>query len=68
MDVDVTKTPNHFECIRCGMCVTACPTDAVSIRFGLGDAKTPSTKVPGQKISNKEMLSTKVPGHSKNRR
>lgn len=53
MDVDVTKTPNHFECIRCGMCVTACPTDAVSIRFGLGDAKTPSTKVPG---------------HSKNRR
>lgn len=49
MDVDVTKTPNHFECIRCGMCVTACPTDAVSIRFGLGDAKTPSTMVPGQK-------------------
>ena len=22
MDVDVTKTPNHTECIRCGMCVT----------------------------------------------
>ena len=67
MDVDVTKTPNHFECIRCGMCVTACPTDAVSIRFGLGDAKTPSTKVPGQKIKHKTlltMLSTKVPGHS----
>lgn len=56
MDVDVTKTPNHFECIRCGMCVTACPTDAVSIRFGLGDAKTPSTKVPGQKIKHKNAI------------
>ena len=21
MDVDVTKTPNHTECIRCGMCI-----------------------------------------------
>lgn len=60
MDVDVTKTPNHFECIRCGMCVTACPTDAVSIRFGLGDAKTPSTKVPGQKIKHKKAIDNAV--------
>lgn len=60
MDVDVTKTPNHFECIRCGMCVTACPTDAVSIRFGLGDAKTPSTKVPGQKIKHKNAIDNYV--------
>lgn len=60
MDVDVTKTPNHFECIRCGMCVTACPTDAVSIRFGLGDAKTPSTKVPGQKIKHKNAVDNAV--------
>ncbi|WP_079535936.1 4Fe-4S binding protein [Phoenicibacter congonensis] len=60
MDVDVTKTPNHFECIRCGMCVTACPTDAVSIRFGLGDAKTPSTKVPGQKIKHKNAIDNAV--------
>lgn len=60
MDVDVTKTPNHFECIRCGMCVTACPTNAVSIRFGLGDAKTPSTKVPGQKIKHKNAIDNAV--------
>lgn len=60
MDVDVTKTPNHFECIRCGMCVTACPTDAVSIRFGLGDARTPSKKVPGQKIKHKNAIDNAV--------
>lgn len=60
MDVDVTKTPNHFECIRCGMCVTACPTNAVSIRFGLGDAKIPSTKVPGQKIKHKNAIDNAV--------
>lgn len=60
MDVDVTKTPNHFECIRCGMCVTACPTNAVSISFGLGDAKTPSTKVPGQKIKPKNAIDNAV--------
>ena len=32
---DVTKTPDHPECIRCGMCVKACPTGAVSFRCGL---------------------------------
>ena len=35
MDVDVTKTPNHTECIRCGMCIRACPTKAVCFRYGL---------------------------------
>lgn len=39
MDVDVTKTPNHGECIRCGMCVRACPTGAVCFRYGFGDGK-----------------------------
>ena len=39
MDVDVTKTPNHTECIRCGMCVRACPTEAVRFRYGFGDGK-----------------------------
>ena len=39
MDVDVTKTPNHTECIRCGMCVSACPTGAVCFRYGFGDGK-----------------------------
>ena len=37
--MDVTKTPNHTECIRCGMCVRACPTSAVSFRYGFGDGK-----------------------------
>ena len=36
MDVDVTKTPNHTECIRCGMCIRACPTNAVCFRYGFG--------------------------------
>lgn len=39
MDVDVTKTPNHTECIRCGMCVNACPTGAVNFRYGFGNGK-----------------------------
>ncbi|MEF2746430.1 MAG: 4Fe-4S binding protein [Senegalimassilia anaerobia] len=35
MDVDVTASPDHVECIRCGMCVNACPADAISYRFGM---------------------------------
>ena len=45
MDVDVTKTPNHTECIRCGMCIRACPTNAVSFRYGFGDGKETTTKI-----------------------
>lgn len=29
MDVDVRKTPNHTECIRCGDCLSACPHGAI---------------------------------------
>lgn len=36
MDVDVTKTPNSTECIRCGKCISACPTEAVSFQYGFG--------------------------------
>ena len=39
MDVDVTKTLNHTECIRCGMCTCACPTNAVCFRYGFGNGK-----------------------------
>lgn len=42
MDVDITKNPNHAECIRCGMCIKACPTNAICYRYGLGD-KTQTT-------------------------
>ena len=44
MDVDVTKTPDHSECIRCGMCVDACPTKAVHFRCGFGAGKTIENK------------------------
>ena len=27
------------ECIRCGMCVQACPTNAVRFRYGFGEGK-----------------------------
>ena len=39
MDVDVTKTPNHSECIRCGMCITGCPTKAIGYCGSLGTDK-----------------------------
>ena len=44
MDVDVTKTPNHTECIRCGMCIRACPTNAVCFRCGFGDGEKTTKK------------------------
>ena len=39
MDVDVTKNPDHAECIRCGMCAKVCPTGAIRFRCGFGDGK-----------------------------
>lgn len=35
MDVDVFRTPNHRECIRCGDCISACPHQAISRTFSL---------------------------------
>ena len=35
MDVEAFRTPNHTECIRCGDCVRACPTRAISLSFSL---------------------------------
>ena len=29
MDVDVFRTPNHAECIRCGDCMASCPHQAI---------------------------------------
>lgn len=43
MDVDITNNASHTECIRCGECVSVCPTKAISVRWGL---KSP--------VSNKE--------------
>lgn len=30
MDVDMSKNQNALECIRCGDCMRACPTSAIS--------------------------------------
>lgn len=35
MDVDVFRTPNHTECIRCGDCVRTCPHQAIKSTFSL---------------------------------
>ena len=53
MDVDVTKTPDHPECIRCGMCVKACPTGAVSFRCGLSRGAKEKENPAGKKAVEK---------------
>ncbi len=35
MDVDVFRTPNHAECIRCGDCICTCPHQAITRTFSL---------------------------------
>lgn len=35
MDVDVFRTPNHVECIRCGNCVASCLHQAITTRFSV---------------------------------
>ena len=39
MDVRVTDTPNHPECIRCGACMKACPTNAICYHYGFSGKK-----------------------------
>lgn len=35
MDVDVFRTPNHTECIRCGDCIQTCPNQAIIRSFSI---------------------------------
>ena len=44
MCVDPSKTPGSAECIRCGACVEACPTGALSLGFG--------ERAPGRKTDS----------------
>lgn len=45
MDVDVSKTPNHTECIRCGDCVRTCPHGAIRKSINLGKGVQEHEKV-----------------------
>ena len=59
MDVDVTKTPNHGECIRCGMCVRACPTGPVCFRYGFGDGKEAANETTKEAVNETTKKTTK---------
>ena len=59
MKVDVTKTPNHGECIRCGMCVRACPTGAVCFRYGFGDGKEAANETTKEAVNETTKKTTK---------
>ena len=39
MDVDITNTSGHSECIRCGVCIKNCPVDAISFTCSSGIKK-----------------------------
>lgn len=43
MGVDITKTPNSPECIRCGDCKAACPHHAICSGFGKAKKGSPAT-------------------------
>ena len=59
MDVDVTKTPNHTECIRCGKCIRACPVEAVSFCYGFGKGK--ENDCPAKKAETaKQKIETEI--------
>ena len=57
MDVDVTASPNHPECIRCGACIKACPTNAICYKYGFGSTQKDTTGKSGQKDLNIEQPS-----------
>lgn len=51
MGIDIRKTPNNLECIRCGDCKAACPQHAVCSGFG---------RKPEHKEAEEEPASTNI--------
>jgi ferredoxin len=45
MNIDPTKNCNSPECIRCGLCKKACPTDAITYGFISGGVKAGKSKL-----------------------
>lgn len=45
MDVEVYKTPNHTECIRCGDCLRTCPHGAICKNISLKKGENQHEKV-----------------------
>ena len=43
----------YTECIRCGMCIRACPTNAVCFRYGFGDGKEKENAATLRENNNK---------------
>ena len=47
------------ECIRCGMCVRACPTGAVCFRYGFGDGKEAANETTKEAVNETTKKTTK---------
>ena len=53
MNVDITKNTGDLECIRCGECITACPTQAISTYIGAKKkSEAKNSKVTNKKLQN----------------
>lgn len=53
MDVNVLKTPDHPECIRCGACMKVCPKAAIHYQFMGKACKSSDTHVKNNTNKNK---------------
>ena len=42
------------KCVSCNSCIRACPTGAVSFRYGFGDGKDKAAETPRKTQNNKE--------------
>jgi 4Fe-4S ferredoxin iron-sulfur binding domain protein len=55
MDIDVRKTPNSLECIRCGACTSACSHEALTTSFaGFAGLQKKKSELDGRGVENVE--------------